>query len=84
MERIKVEGYECLIEKGDEDHWVITIPSLPGVIGQVQKKEDAKAEIRRLIGVHFKELASKRLKGRKNDDEGGEKRAPDKRFPVRK
>lgn len=77
MKEIKVENYRVLIEKGEGDHYVITVPDLPGVIGQVKDEKDAPAEIRRLIGVHFAELASRKPKkggvGEGNDP-SGEKR----------
>ena len=72
-----VEGYTVVIELGDQGKFVITIPRLPGVIGQVKEEKDAVAEIRRLIGAHFEELASRRPHkkgGMTEDGEGGHRK----------
>jgi len=65
MRSVKVEGYDVLIERCEGDGFTLTVPSLPGVIGQVEKEEDAVGEIRRLIGTHLIEL----MKRRKKDEE---------------
>ncbi|MBN1169631.1 type II toxin-antitoxin system HicB family antitoxin [Candidatus Micrarchaeota archaeon] len=60
MKEIEVEGYRVLVERGEKGKFVITVPDLPGVIGQVEDEKDAYGEIRRLIGRYFVELSKKK------------------------
>ena len=57
--KLFVEGYEVLVRKG-KNSFVITVPELPGVVGQVEKAEDARKEIRKLILAHARALADKK------------------------
>ncbi len=78
MKTIEVEGYEVTITR-DEDKFVVSVPKLPGCTIQVDKEEDAGREIRRIIGLYLLELASKRPKNPKRDDDGepaGRKKLP--------
>jgi len=56
--RMFVEGYEVLVRKGRHS-FVITVPELPGLVGQVERSEDARHEVRRLILAHARALADK-------------------------
>ncbi len=58
--KIHVEGFDALVSRGPSGAFVIVVPELPGVIGQVDDISEAKAEIRRLIGIHLRELAAKK------------------------
>ncbi len=58
--RIHVEGFEAVVAKGESGAYVIIVPGLPGVVGQVDDVSDAKAEIRRLIGAHLRAIAAAR------------------------
>jgi len=60
MKEFEVEGYKVLVERGEEGKFTITVPSLPGIIGQVDDEKDAHNEIRRLIGRYFVELTKKK------------------------
>lgn len=59
MEEIEVEGFKVNIEK-DDGKFIVSVPMLPGCTVQVEKREDAPREIRRMIGLYLIELASKR------------------------
>jgi predicted RNase H-like HicB family nuclease len=69
MKTIEVEGYEVTITK-DEGKFIVSVPKLPGCTVQVEKEGDAPREIRAMIGLYMLELASKRPKGPKKDDDG--------------
>ena len=73
MKEITVEGYRVKIDEGEDDHFVITVPALPGCIGQVKKDEDIYAEASRLIGEYLAELAKKkpRMKAPKGSPKEG-------------
>lgn len=58
MRKIIVEGFEVLIEKG-RDCFVLSVPELPGVVGQVREISDARGEMRALILAHTRSLAKK-------------------------
>jgi predicted RNase H-like HicB family nuclease len=78
MKTIEVEGYEVTITK-DEGRFIVSVPELPGCTVQVDEERDAAREIRNMIGLYMLELASKRPKGLKKDDDGepaGRKRPP--------
>jgi predicted RNase H-like HicB family nuclease len=62
MKEITVEGYKVRVDDGEDAHFVITVPALPGCIGQVKKGEDIHAEASRLIGEYLAELAKKKPK----------------------
>ncbi len=74
MKEIKVEGYKVRIDEGEDDHFVITVPALPGCLGQVKKGEDIHAEASRLIGEYLAELAKKKpmMKAPKSPKKGGD------------
>ena len=57
--KIHVEGFDALIARGESGSYIITVPELPGLVGQVDGPSEAKAEIRRLIGIHLKSLAER-------------------------
>jgi predicted RNase H-like HicB family nuclease len=57
--KIIVEGFEVMIDKG-EHAFVLTVPELPGVVGQVASIDDARDEIRKLIMAHVRSLANKK------------------------
>lgn len=67
VKKLVVEGYDIVVREGKEAY-VITVPDLPGIIGQVTEIGQAKKEIRRLIGAHLRSLASKKagIKNKKN------------------
>ncbi len=68
-EEIMVEGFKVLIEKGQEGGVVLSVPELPGCVGQVEKREDAVPEMRKLIAAHLRELAEKKPKIRSRSAE---------------
>lgn len=74
MKEIKVEGYLVLVERGERGKFTVTVPDLPGIIGQVDDERDAGREIRRLIGRYFAELSKKRLNKRTDEAPASEKR----------
>ena len=68
MKEIEVEGYKVVVERTEGGKFVITVPELPGIIGQVKEEKDAMPEIRRLMGKYFIELTKKKPTMKTNDD----------------
>jgi predicted RNase H-like HicB family nuclease len=77
MKEITVEGFKVNVESGREGGFVLTIPALPGIVGQVAKEEEVAGEARRLIGAHLRQIASSRphmhrkAGGKPEDDPAG-------------
>lgn len=63
MDDITVEGFTVRVTKAG-NKFAMTVPSLPGVVGQVERKEQIRAEMGRLIRVHLEELARERPGGK--------------------
>lgn len=59
MKVIKVEGYEVEITKAD-GKFVASVPRLPGCIVQVDREEDARGEIRKMMGLYLQGMAAER------------------------
>jgi len=59
MKVIKVEGYDVEITKAD-GKFVVAVPKLPGCIVQVDREEDARGEIRKMMGLYMQGLASEK------------------------
>ena len=49
--------FKIIIEKGEDGHYVVTVPSLPGCISQGRTEQEAKKNIREAIGLHLESLA---------------------------
>ena len=79
MKEIIVEGFRVLIEKGEHSGFVLSVPELPGVVGQVEKEEEAPKEMQRLIRAHLVELTGKLPKPRRGAED-----QPAKRTEARK
>lgn len=75
MKEIYVEGFKVRMEKCGDGMLMLSFPELPGVVGQVEKEEDAKGEAGRLIGAHLRELALKRPLRQDGPIRKGEKKA---------
>lgn len=69
MKEITVEGFKVMIERGETGCFVLSVPELPGCIGQVDKEEDAPAEMKKLIKAHLVELAGKLPKPRSKPEQ---------------
>ena len=65
MNSITVEGFIVNIQRTG-NKFVITVPDLPGVVGQVDKESQARSEIGRLIRAHLEELARQKPLIRRN------------------
>jgi predicted RNase H-like HicB family nuclease len=59
MKVIKVEGFDVEITNSD-GKFVVSVPKLPGCIIQVDREEDARGEIRRMMGLYMQGLAAER------------------------
>lgn len=71
MKEIEVEGYLVTIQKA-EGAFIVSVPELPGCTIQVRREEDAKGEIRRMIGLYLLDMAAVKPAGRlRNPEEGG-------------
>ncbi|MCI0528386.1 MAG: type II toxin-antitoxin system HicB family antitoxin, partial [Nitrospira sp.] len=71
MKTIMVEGYEVEITR-TEDKFFASVPKLPGCSVQVDKEEDAKAEIRKAIGLYLQGMASMKMKRKAGDESSGQ------------
>ena len=47
---------KILLEKDEDDWWVATVPSLPGVVSQGRTKQDAEKNVREAIELHLETL----------------------------
>ncbi len=63
-----VEGFKVIVEEGEKGGFTLSVPELPGCIGQVEKVEDAEKEMKKLIIAHLLELAKKMPRVVKKDE----------------
>ncbi len=68
MKEIIVEGFKVIIEEGELGGFVLSVPELPGCIGEVRREEDAEKEMKKLISSHLIELAKKMPRLVKKDE----------------
>ncbi len=70
MKKIKVEGFDVEIERIEGGKFMVSVPKLPGCTIEVNKEEQARDSIARMIGSYMVELASRRpKKPNRGDDE---------------
>ena len=62
MKVIMVEGYDVEITSAD-GKFVAAVPKLPGCIVQVDREEEARGEIRKMIGLYLQGMASEKHTG---------------------
>jgi predicted RNase H-like HicB family nuclease len=77
MTDITVEGFAIKVERVEKG-FAITVPELPGVIGQVEREDQVRAEIGKLIRAHLRTLATERPRIRGNVFRNGPKPEPRK------
>lgn len=73
MNDITVEGFVIKIHRVGSRIGIM-VPELPGVVGQVDREDQIRPEIGRLIRAHLEELAKERPKRkaeRKSDTQSG-------------
>ena len=58
MDRMKILGFEVIVEEGAKGGAIATVPTLPGCICQADRKEDVPAAMAALIKRHLLEIAS--------------------------
>ena len=47
---------KILLEKDEDDCWIVTVPSLPGVVSQGKTKEEAEKNVQEAIELHLETL----------------------------
>lgn len=59
MKEIMVEGYKVLVKNAEGGRFVMTVPELPGIVGQADNEREIVPETRRLIGAYLIALVKK-------------------------
>ena len=81
MREIMVEGYVVTVERS-EGAYIVSVPDLPGCTIQVDREEDAKGRIARVIGDYLVEMVKRKPAERPGNQ--AKKRRPEEPVKLRR